>query len=72
MGSGSDGDVAVSGDVEVHLAHNKVDAPSSIHSVEMIEASAADYTQEESRLLVRKLDWHVGHCHLTKVGILPR
>lgn len=63
MGSRADSDVAISKDVEVHIGHKRagVDSPSSIQSGELSDAPHENYTEEESRLLVRKLDWHVGH-----------
>lgn len=63
MGSGNDSVVALSKDVEVHIDHKRagVNSPSSVHSGELSDAPHESYTEDESRLLVRKLDWHVGH-----------
>lgn len=71
MGSGDDSDVAISKDVEVHIDRKRagVASPSSVHSGELSDAPHENYTEEESRLLVRKLDWHVGHCNHSRFKV---
>lgn len=60
MGSDNDSSVAISDSSGVHTYHSKGLAPPSVHSGEVDDVPAAAYTEEENRLLVRKLDWHVG------------
>lgn len=68
MGSGNDSNVTVAKDVEDRRGN---DSPSSVHTGELSDAPHENYTQEESRLLVRKLDWHVSHCESLKLRTAP-
>lgn len=51
--------VVISDDVDTSFDPVKGLAQSSTGSVGCGTTSQSDYTEEENRLLVRKLDWHV-------------
>lgn len=67
MSASHENNVAISDDMGTRFEPVKGLAQSSIDSVGYGEAShLGSYTEEENRLLVRKLDWHVS------LSTLPR
>lgn len=58
MASRHDSDRGVSDDVEVQ-SHRSKRLATDVQSVEVCNVVADDFTEEENRVLVRRMDWHV-------------